>query len=773
MAEAMPIAQSLISLEAKHRPPRVVHSFDFLQGPARQMTLKDFSMGRPLGLLWVGLGGFTLFRKLFGEELAEKVMEKLAGILQSECDKRLSGCRSHYLERADDCSFIVLVQDGGGLSLDFLLDQALEIRLMVRNRLNQDVVSLTGQNLSLSVGYALVEDRGGDLENSVYQALCEARQLAEGELDYNKLSLMNEFRYLVNQPRLKSVYQPIVDLNRGEVLGWEALARGPQDSYFASPQIMFEFAEEVGCLFSLERACRLAAISGLNGLGPGQKLFLNIHPQTVGDPSFRSGETKRLLAHYGLKPQNVVFEITERHTIRDFTNFHRTLDHYRSQGYLVAIDDAGTGYSGLFRMASIRPDFIKVDMSLVHGIESNPVQRALMETLVAFADRIGCAIVAEGIEMPTELSSLLSMGVHYGQGFLLARPAEDKPMPDSSLVYRARPTKRDRELKCSLSIDQLVDHAPSVSPDAKVKEVKALLDSSPISGVVVLEGDRPVGLVMSHNLDRQLGTYYGIALYYDRSVSRVMDSAPLVAEADTAVELVASKSMSRERFKVYDHIVVTREGRFIGLVSVQKMLDALARVQVEMAKGANPLTGLPGGVTLEQEIEQRCGRGQEASFIYVDLDHFKVFNDTYGFDQGDQMITLLARILVWATRRYGGHDSLVGHVGGDDFVVITSSGQADRLCLAVVRCFKRLVSALYSQEDRQRGYVVAKGRDGKMGRHPLVSVSLGIVDCQGYCDLNEIGKRAADVKRYAKSKPGNVYVRDRRSSLGGPTPLTS
>ncbi|MCF8033164.1 MAG: GGDEF domain-containing protein [Desulfarculaceae bacterium] len=737
-----------------------------MQAPAHQAAQEDLSRGRALGLLLVSLPSFILFRKLFGQDMAEKVMAQLGEILRSECNECLSGYRALYLDRADDSSFTLLLRDGEGLSLDLLANRALQLKLGARNRLNKQVMGLTGQSLSLNVGYALVEDRGGSLENSVYQAIWDARQIGEGALSYNQLSLMNEFHALITGPQLHAVYQPIVGLSRGEVLGWEALARGPEESHFAHPQMMFEFAEEVGNLFNLERACRRAAVDGLGGLEPEQKLFLNIHPQTVGDPDFKNGETKRLLARHGLKPGNVVFEITERHTIRDFTNFHRTLDHYRSQGYLVAIDDAGTGYSGLSRMALIRPDYIKVDMSLIHGIESNPVQRALMETLVTLAERIGCLVVAEGIQTATEFSCLLSMGVHYGQGFLIARPQSPKPPPSPALVYRPRPVPRELEWKCSLPVGELLESAPAVNPTDQVRQVKAMLDASPISGVVVVEDGQPQGLVMSHHLDRQLGSYYGTALYYERPVSRVMDSNPLVAEDSTPVEVVASKAMSRERFKVYDHIVVTRQGRFRGVVSVQKMLDALARVQVEMAKGANPLTGLPGGVALEQAIEQRCGQGRHTSLIYVDLDHFKVFNDSYGFDQGDKMLNLLARILVWAAKRHGEAQSMVGHVGGDDFVVLTSPNRAERLCRAVVRCFQRLVPGLYSEEDRKRGHVQAKGRDGRLGRYPLVSASLGIVDCQGCVDLGEIGRRAAEVKRYAKSQPGNVYVRDRRSPLG-------
>ncbi len=755
----------LYHLDLKRKRDQILSSFSFLDDKIRKDLESALDIHTPMGLFWIGLPGFNLFYKLFGQDAGDGVLGKLGSLLRTESSKILCGHHRVFVDQADTSSFTVLVLDKN-LDLDILMDRGLALRLALRNALNQEVVKLTGQSLTIQVGYSLVSG-GGDFEQQIYRALWDARQVGEGTMDLTQLSLMDDFHSLVDEPLLSTVYQPIVDLAAGQVLGWESLARGPQGSQFENPSMLFEFAEEIGCLFSLEKICREQAVRGLGKLELGQKLFLNIHPQTLGDPDFRSGETKRLLDKHGLAPENVVFEITERHSIRDFTLFHRTLEHYRSQGYLVAIDDAGTGYSGLSRMAALRPDFIKVDMSLIRGIESNPVQRALMETLVTFADRIGCRIVAEGIETATELSSLLSMGVHFGQGYFLARPAAPKPKPARLKNYRREPARTAAgEWKCSIPVRELAEAAPSVSRATLVRDVKTILDTSPISGVVVVHEQSPVGLVMSHSLDRQLGTYYGTALYYDRVVERVMDRAPLCVEGSAPVEQVAAQAMSRERFKIYDHIIVTEGGVLSGVVSVQKMLDALAKVQVEMAKGANPLTGLPGGVALEKQIESTISAGRQASLIYLDLDHFKVFNDTYGFEKGDSVLRFTADISSWALRRHGGQKDMVGHIGGDDFILLTEPDKAERICTAIIRCFSRLVKNHYREQDRKRGYVEAMGRDGKTGRFPLLSVSLGIVDCDGKADLDQISQRAAEVKHYAKSKPGNVFVRDRRAPLG-------
>ncbi|MEW5912442.1 MAG: GGDEF domain-containing protein [Thermodesulfobacteriota bacterium] len=724
--------------------------------------------GGSLGVFWVNVRLFGLFTRMFGHEAAEQVLVELAEVLKSAARELLPSHRFLIVERMDLGSLAIIFQDGP-IELVRLMDHTLKMRATARYRLNQNLVPVTGQSLYLDMGCSLMPPcPEHDLAVRLWQALDDARQMAEGPLEVERLALMDEFRQLLGGPQLRCLYQPIVDLKNGVTLGWEALARGPREGAFCSPKAMFEFAEEAGTLFQLERCCREQAVQGLDGLAAKQKLFINIHPQTLGDPHFRSGETRRLLAHRGLSPTNVVFEITERHSIKDFALFHRTLDHYRDQGFLVGIDDVGTGFSGLTRIASLRPHFIKVDMSLVQGCHSNPVQRALLETMVVFAEKIGCAVIAEGIEDRSDLSCLVSMGMHYGQGYLLARPAVPKPSCDPQLILVTQPLpKGEFKWRCSFPIRQVTDKPLFVPPHTTVREVKALLDKNPISGVVVTKKRRPLGLVMSHHLDRQLGTQYGSALYYGRSVNLVMDPAPLIVDADTPVEQVARQSANRERFKLYDHIVVTEDGLCLGTVSVQKMLDAMAQVQLEMAKGANPLTGLPGGVSLEVELERRCNGGQPSTIIYADLDNFKVYNDLYGFQAGDNMIRLTAQILGWACRRHGKGSAFLGHVGGDDFLLFCAPQQAERLCLAVVRCFRRLVPGMYNQTDAANGYVEATDRDGKPRRFPLVSVSLGMVDCTGQgCDLQQLALRAAEVKRYAKSQPGNVFVRDRRQPLG-------
>src|SRR5690606_35027366 len=163
--------------------------------------------------------------------------------------------------------------------------------------------------------------------------------------------LMGEYESILRNELITSVYQPIVSLNSGEAFGYEALTRGPEGSHFHSPLRLFEYAEKHGSLYELDYLTRHRAIQGGSDLNERQKLFINIPSHIMSDPRFTPGQTLKKLQMHGLHPNNIVFEITERSSIEDFSAAKAVLNHYRNQGYQIAIDDAGAGYSSLQAIA--------------------------------------------------------------------------------------------------------------------------------------------------------------------------------------------------------------------------------------------------------------------------------------------------------------------------------------------------------------------------------------------------------------------------------------
>lgn len=648
-------------------------------------------------------------------------------------------------------------------------DVAYEYKIRAQNGLKNTMFRQTGLGIDLGMGYAPLDLSGEKpIENQFSQALSECRAMIRAPFSMKGLSVANRFNSILESRQISSVYQPILDFKSGSILGWEALSRGPSDSSFQSPLILFETAEKLGRLFALEKVCRESAIANVGSLEDNKKLFLNIHPKTMADPEFTPGKTLELMEKAGLKPDNVVFEITERHSVQEFDLFYRTLDHYRNQGFSIAVDDAGAGYSGLTTIAELQPEYIKLDKSLIEGIHKDPVKRALVETTVSFADKIGSQIVAEGIETQAQAVCLKDIGVHYGQGYFIAKPQAPKPsISKECLELQSVNDVANRSITCSIPIGDIAMPPHALPADYLVSDAQDFFKKNKrFSNIVVVDDNIPRGLVMEYHLNRQLSSQYGIALFYKRSIEAIMDTKPLVVDIDTPVEQVARQAMRREHLKAYDDIIVTRRGNLYGVVSVLSLLNALAKIQIDMAKGTNPLTGLPGNVSIEQEVESRIQQKRRFSIIYADLDHFKVYNDTYGFKNGDQIIRLAADIMSWAMKKHAKQDSLLCHIGGDDFVLITNPLAVDRICKSITRCFGRLVNNCYCAEDMRRGWIKAKGRDGLEREYPLVSISLGVIEIFGQCSLMEIGERAAHIKKFAKSKPGNSVAVDRRPPLG-------
>jgi diguanylate cyclase (GGDEF)-like protein len=194
--------------------------------------------------------------------------------------------------------------------------------------------------------------------------------------------------------------------------------------------------------------------------------------------------------------------------------------------------------------------------------------------------------------------------------------------------------------------------------------------------------------------------------------------------------------------------------------------ELLARVGAAVRRwsgmrAVNPLSGLPGNPTITEEIESRLARCERFALMYVDIDRFKAFNDHYGFTRGDRVITKLAEILVDVA---GGDQRFVGHIGGDDFVVLTRGDDAEELADGITRRFDDAIRALYDGEDRARGWIEAHDRRGRLRRVPFATVSIGIVNIPPgrFKGATAAARAAAEVKEVAKRRPGSAWAVDRR-----------
>ncbi len=218
------------------------------------------------------------------------------------------------------------------------------------------------------------------------------------------------------------------------------------------------------------------------------------------------------------------------------------------------------------------------------------------------------------------------------------------------------------------------------------------------------------------------------------------------------------------------------EGRFDAVPDLKNKdeLGELARAFTDMAKrlkkleemylDASPLTRLPGGVAIENVLRKRINSRAPLAFCLVDMDNFKAFNDRYGYARGSEVIKALGNIIEKTVKKYGREEDFIGHIGGDDFVIITVPERYPRICSEIISEFDRTIVNFYDPEDRRLGYIMGKTRQGVEMKFPIMTVSIAVVTNQHreLVDPVQVGEIAAELKEYAKSIPGSIYVVDKR-----------
>jgi len=261
----------------------------------------------------------------------------------------------------------------------------------------------------------------------VHQGIREARGMTVRDADRVRGERTAELRTIMDEGLLTTHYQPIVDMDHDAIMGYEALTRGPANTAFAVPKALFTVSESSHLSGELDDLCRQKALLGARGFDPAKKLFLNALPETLGAPGLIARNLAAVLEEVALQPQNLVLEITERTAIEDFESFGRELERLRRSGFLVAIDDVGTGYSSLQAISEVPADFLKIDISLIKNVHQSLIKQDLVRSLLQVASRTRMRVIAEGIETREECQALRACGVRYGQGFYFGRPGPAFP----------------------------------------------------------------------------------------------------------------------------------------------------------------------------------------------------------------------------------------------------------------------------------------------------------------------------------------------------------
>lgn len=574
---------------------------------------------------------------------------------------------------------------------------------------------------------------------------------------------LHEFLGIFRQERLTAVYQPIVDVARAGILGYEGLIRGPHDSSHASPLQLFRAATQLNVDMDFEILCRKLVIRRFAELKQGHLLFLNVSPGLLLARDLQTSRTLDYLREAGIDPRRIVIEVTEHHETRNYEQLNAALSHYRKLGFKVALDDLGSGYSSLRLWTEVLPDYIKIDKHFIRNIHDSRVKQGFLQGLLAIAGGSNCKLIAEGIESREEFDWLSGAGVNYMQGYYFARPDAQPPACiDPGLLCSRQPAR----LNSALGQDNLRAITTGMAPitsSTTVREVLETLQRRPeVNLLPIVEQEQPVGLVERFVfLNDLMQSLYGIELYGKMQIIDFQGHAPVLVDImstlEEASQIVTSASTAPQAF------IVTQGGCYFGVCTVLDLLHRITEQQICSARHANPLTLLPGIVPTNDAIDRLLYSRTAFSLTYYDLDHFKPYNDHYGYDAGDTVIQKLAEILRSVYRK---EFSLIGHIGGDDFVVVDMSEDAIAHCEEVLHRMEASIPGFYSAEHVQAGGIVGVDRQGRDCAFPLLGISAGLLppECTACCKTHpELSDLAAQAKKMAKLAPGSTLFVDRRA----------
>jgi EAL domain-containing protein (putative c-di-GMP-specific phosphodiesterase class I) len=260
------------------------------------------------------------------------------------------------------------------------------------------------------------------VERVVYRGLRDARSEV-----YRRTATAEEhgaevLRGILSRKEIVSVFQPIYDMVERKVAGVEALSRGPEGSGFEDAEALFSLAERVNLAAPLERLCRRRSLEVAGKAEWPLLMFLNLSPAAASDSDLLTGSLLRDVEETKLDPRKIVIEVTERTYAQNQDLFSRVIGELRSEGFRVAVDDLGSGYSNLSSLAEIKPEFLKFDHLFTKDIHRHRIKQDLLGAILSFAVKMNTHVIAEGIETEDEFEALRRLGVPLGQGYLFARP---------------------------------------------------------------------------------------------------------------------------------------------------------------------------------------------------------------------------------------------------------------------------------------------------------------------------------------------------------------
>jgi EAL domain-containing protein (putative c-di-GMP-specific phosphodiesterase class I)/GGDEF domain-containing protein len=577
---------------------------------------------------------------------------------------------------------------------------------------------------------------------------------------------------LIARSELSAVFQPIVDFEDGAILGYEGLIRGPHGTTLETPYALFAQAAAEGSVIALERAAAHTCIEAFAKLSYDGKLFLNFSAGAIRELASERDDTFAMLRDVGVDADRIVIELTEQSAIPDVGSFLPAISMLRTAGAQFALDDYGTANASMNLWVRLQPDVVKIDRFFIHDIASDPLKFEAVKAMQHFAAASGARLVAEGIENEADLIVVRDMGIGCGQGYFFGRPNARPPRAvgdDARQAIRAGHIAVFPEATRTVSASpsggmasaKMVVHAPALPREATNNDVLELFNRLPtLHAVAVVERNEPVALINRRAFMDRYALPYHRELFGKRPCMLFANASPVIIEKSMTVEDMAKLLASDDQRYLADGFVITDQGQYVGLGTGESLVRAVTEVRIEAARYANPLTFLPGNIPISSHITRLLGHDAGFYACYVDLNHFKPFNDQYGYWQGDEVLKFAAHVLAEVCDPMR---DFLGHVGGDDFLILFQSDDWRERAQRAIHVFNEGAQRFYAPADRLAGGIHGEDRRGNPTFFGFVTMAIGCVHVQPQSGgvaygSEDIASVAALAKRRAKHAASGLVL---------------
>lgn len=557
-------------------------------------------------------------------------------------------------------------------------------------------------------------------------------------------------------------FQPIVNIHTGAVFGYEALLRRVESAGFETIAALFDQAHREAVLPAVHEALFRKAVQKFSALAWADqtKLFFNLDSRLFTCSAFPCEVDVRLPQNLPYPGDTVCLEISERHEICGADRLKEKLARLRKMGGRIAVDDFGTGFSGLPLLYFTRPEYIKIDRFYIQDIEKDPSKRMLAASIVNIAHLMGSLAIAEGVETPMEYYCCKNIGCDLVQGYLVQKPQVETRHLRRRYETIHDLTTNDRRNAGRLDKSLIQSEIAYIDPIAYGTELVSVLDRfkenrSNTFFPVVNRNNEALGILREERLREFAYSEYGRSLLANRSIEKTFDD---FMTKIPMVDIHTPLEKTLETFSSIEHIegiLVTNDAKYVGFLSAQALIKLINEKNLATARDQNPLTKLPGNEMIYEYVSKALADNSDSyGLVYFDFDHFKIYNDTYGFRRGDRVILLFAELLKQHTQS---PDRFGGHVGGDDFFMGVKGVPLDvlvREVRAMAETFRSNVESFYDAEAIRNGCILGRDREGQECCFPLITVSAALLELpeRVHCIYSpeEIGSRMADMKKRAK-----------------------